>query len=188
MYPQRGEQRYELFCQGFDEQAEYIIKNYPDEVPTYFITGNHDSTHMINGGANIGKKIARERDDMHYLGSLQADVMLTDNCKMELRHPLDGSSYAVSYKPQKYVESIAGGEKPNLLLIGHYHKQGYFPYRNVHCVLMPALEAQTPFLRGKGLVSDVGGVIITLHVSDDGTINRFISEFISFYKPIKNDY
>lgn len=188
MYPQRGEQRYELFKQGFDEQAEYIIENYPDDVKTYFITGNHDSTHINNGGANIGKKISRERQDLIYLGSLQADVMLTDNCKMELRHPLDGSSYAVSYKPQKYIESISGGEKPNLLLVGHYHKQGYFPYRNVHCLLMPSFEAQTPFLRGKGLVSDIGGVIITLHVDEDGTIKRFIPEFINYYKPIKNDY
>lgn len=188
LYPQRGEQRYELFKQGFDEQAEYIIENYPDDVPTYFITGNHDSTHVMNGGANIGKKISNERKDMHYLGSLQADVMLTDNCKMELRHPLDGSSYAVSYKPQKYIESMAGGTKPNLLLVGHYHKQGYFPYRNVHCLLMPSFEAQTPFLRGKGLVSDIGGIIITLHISADGTINRFIPEFIPYYKPLKNDY
>ena len=62
------QQIYEIFKFGVDEQAEYIIENYPkrEEITTDFIIGNHDNTAIINGGANIGKMIAREREDMNY--------------------------------------------------------------------------------------------------------------------------
>ena len=187
-YTNRNEQIYELFKHGVDEQAQYVIDNYPDDVDTDFIIGNHDTTHIKNGGANIGKRIQLERKDMKYLGSLQATVNITPNCKMELRHPLDGTSYSLSYKPQKYVESITGGEKPNILLIGHYHKLGYFMCRNIHTLLVPSMESQTAFMKGKNLASEVGGIILTIHVDKNGTVKRFLPEFIPCYKHLKNDY
>ena len=54
-------------------------------------------------------------------------IMLTPNCRMDLFHPLDGSSYAVSYSGQKYMDSITGGDKPNILFVGHHHKSNVFP-------------------------------------------------------------
>ena len=63
---------------------------------------------------------------MNYLGRDCAIIMLTPNCSLELRHPWDGTAYALSYKIQKMVESMGGGEKPNILAVGHYHKSEYF--------------------------------------------------------------
>ena len=38
---------------------------------------------------------------MIYLGQSDAVISLTPNCTLELRHPLDGTAYALSYKLQK---------------------------------------------------------------------------------------
>jgi len=183
---------YELIpgCVGADEQSDYIIENYPKRkgIKTVFGTGNHDHWHIINGGVDIGRRIAKERDDMCYMGLSNYKVELTPNCIMEVNHPLDGSAYALSYSIQKYMDSIMGGEKPNILINGHHHKAMYLFYRNIHAIEAGCFEAQTPWMRGKRIAANVGGFIITVYVEKDGTIKRFIPEFIPYYKMIENDY
>lgn len=189
-YTSRGGQVYELFKIGFDEQKNYIVDNYPKRngIITKFILGNHDMTHVINGGANLGRPISVEREDMVYLGDLNAKVYLTPNCVMELNHPLDGSAYSISYSIQKLMESYSGQEKPNILINGHHHKVLYMFYRNIHGLEAGCFEAQTPFMKGKRLRADVGGFIVTVHVDEDGTITRFVPEFYPVYYSKKNDF
>jgi predicted phosphodiesterase len=191
-YRNRPGHIYELIpgCIGADEQTEYVVKSYPQRegIETYFIDGNHDQTHIVNGGTNISKKIASERPDMKYLGCSNARVYLTPNCTMELNHPLDGASYALSYSTQKYIDSMSGGEKPNILINGHHHKAMYLFYRNIHALEAGTVCAQTPWMRGKRIAAHVGGWIITLWVDKDGTITKFIPEFIPQYTSKKDDY
>jgi hypothetical protein len=189
-YKSRPGHIYELFKIGADEQAEYVIDVYPKRkgIVTKFITGNHDYTHIMNGGTDIGKRIALSRNDMIYLGYNNAKVDLTPNCVMEINHPGDGSSYAISYSIQKYIDSMSGGDKPNILLNGHHHKGLYIPYRNVHGIEMGTVEAQTPFMKSQRIAAMVGGFIIEVHVDGEGTITRFKNEFIQLYKPLENDY
>jgi predicted phosphodiesterase len=186
----RAEHIYDLFKIGADEQADYVIEKYPyrPNLKTKFITGNHDAWHTSNGGVDIGRKIAKERNDMDYLGCLNATVYLTPNCRMELNHPLDGASYALSYSIQKYIDSMSGGDKPNVLLNGHHHKFGYLFYRNIHALECGTTEAQSAWMKGKRIAAHIGGCIITLHVDKDGTIKRFMPEFIPLYNILKNDY
>jgi biotin operon repressor len=86
---------YELFIHGLDEQADYVIDKYPvrDGIITDFITGNHDHTGIKSAGADIGKRIARERKDMKYLGLANARINITPKCIVELNHGLDGSCF-----------------------------------------------------------------------------------------------
>ena len=186
----RSEHIYDLFKIGADEQSDYVIEKYPykPSIKTKFITGNHDAWHTSNGGVDIGKRIARERKDMEYLGCLNATVYLTPNCKMELNHPLDGASYALSYSIQKYIDSMSGGDKPNILLNGHHHKFGYLFYRNIHALECGTTEAQSAWMKGKRIAAHIGGCIITVHIDKNGTIKRFMPEFIPLYKVLKNDY
>ena len=109
--------QYECYNQGGDAHIDHIVRHYPcvEGITTHFITGNHDASIYKRCGINIGEHIASRRDDMHYLGADVAQVRLAKNCVMELRHPWDGTSYAISYKPQKIVESIAAKEKPDIL-------------------------------------------------------------------------
>lgn len=189
-YKMRAGQEHEVFKHGADEQIDYTISVYPkrEGMKTYFIIGNHDLSHIKSGGIDIGKKIARERKDMIYLGALNAKIFLTPNCTMELNHPLDGASYALSYSIQKMADSYSGDAKPNILVNGHHHKLFYCFYRNIHCVEAGTFEAQTPWMRGKRIAAHVGGLIINIEVDKSGTITRFVPEFIPFYSEVKHDY
>lgn len=182
--------QYECYTQGADDHVKEIVRVYPNRkgITTHFITGNHDASIIKRCGYDIGYPIANQRDDMKYLGQSSAIVQLTPNCSMELRHPIDGTAYALSYKLQKMVESMSGGEKPNILAVGHYHKAEYFFYRNVHCFQTAAFQSQTPFMKGKGISAFMGGWIVELHVNDEGTITRIKQEYIPFYKAINDDW
>jgi len=180
---------YELYNHGSDEHIEHIARVYPysPSITTKFITGNHDSSIYKHGGCDIGKRLAELRSDFTYLGRDCAVVNLTDDCTLELRHPWDGSSYAVSYKSQKIVDNMLLEERPSIIAIGHYHKAEYLLYRGVHTFQCGCFEGTTPFMRGKGLYSNLGGWIITVNFNDDGGIKSIIPEFLS-YKEIPNDY
>ena len=182
--------QYECYNQGADDHIAEIIKNHPRRkgIITEFITGNHDHSLIKRAGYDIGPPIAQKRDDMIYLGQSAATIELTPNCTLELRHPIDGTAYAISYKTQKMLDAMHGGEKPNVLLIGHYHKMEYIFYRNVHAFQSGCFQAQTNWMKGKQIAAAVGGWIIELHVDDEGTITRCKGEFIPFYRSIKDDY
>lgn len=182
--------QYECYTQGADDHVKEIIKVYPriEGITTHFICGNHDGSIIKRCGYDIGYPIASQRSDMKYLGQSSAVINLTPNCTLELRHPIDGTAYALSYKLQKMVESMSGGEKPNILAVGHYHKAEYFFYRNVHCFQTACFQSQTPWMVGKGIAAFLGGWIVEVTVNDDGTISSIKQEYIPFYKAIKDDY
>jgi UDP-2,3-diacylglucosamine pyrophosphatase LpxH len=181
---------YELYTVSADEMRDDVIKNYPcrEGITTYFITGNHDASIYKQVGYDIGAAIAASRPDMKYLGRDCALVHLTPNCTLELRHPWDGSAYALSYKMQKMIEAMESDSKPNILAVGHYHKTEYIFYRNVHALQTGCFQGQTPFTRGKGISVHLGGWIVTVRVLEDGTIAGFQPEFIPYYASIKEDY
>jgi len=182
--------KYECYSQGADDHVEEIVKNYPkrDGIITEFITGNHDHSLIKRAGFDIGRSIASRRSDLIYLGMSAAVINLTPNCTLELRHPIDGTAYAISYKTQKMIDAMMGGEKPNILAIGHYHKMEYISYRNVHAFQTGCFQAQTPFMRGKQLAAMMGGWIVEVHVDDEGTITRCRGEFVPYYVAIKGDW
>ena len=186
----RPGQEYELYVTSADDMVDDIIEKYPrrDGVITHFITGNHDASVYKHIGYDIGRAINLKRDDMDYLGRDCTVINLTKKCTLELRHPWDGTAYALSYKPQKMIEAMESDSKPNILAIGHYHKAEYLFYRNVHTIQTGCFQGQTPFTRGKGISVNVGGWIITIKVLKDGTIKSITPQFIPYYKSIPNDY
>jgi UDP-2,3-diacylglucosamine pyrophosphatase LpxH len=181
---------YELYAVSADDMRDDVIANYPkrDGITTYFITGNHDASIYKQVGYDIGQAIANARQDLVYLGRDCAVIDLTPKCKLELRHPWDGTAYALSYKPQKMIEAMESDSKPNILAVGHYHKAEYLFYRNVHAFQTGCFQGQTPFTRGKGISVHIGGWIVTITVDENGTIQRISPEFIPFYSSIKDDY
>lgn len=181
---------YELYKIAADEQVDEIVKVYPhvEGIKTHFITGNHDASTMKHCGFDIGHAIAAHRPDMEYLGRDTALIHLTPNCTMQLLHPWDGGSYALSYRPQKIVEAMDGGTKPNLLFIGHYHKALWMEYRNIAVFLAGCFQGQTPFQRGKGLSRNMGGWIVEIDTDENGYITRIVPTFIPYYVDIVEDY
>lgn len=181
---------YELYEVSADEMRDDVVKNYPkrDGITTHFITGNHDASIYKQVGFDIGQAIANLRPDMKYLGRDCAVIHLTPKCTLELRHPWDGTAYALSYKMQKMIEAMESDSKPNILAVGHYHKVEYLFYRNVHALQTGCFQAQTPFTRGKGISTHMGGWIVTVKVNEFGTIRGFSAELIPYYASIKEDY
>lgn len=191
-----GEARFnksDLNVHGLGNQVNYWVKNWPARkgITTEFICGDdHEGWWVQNSGIDIGRymeSVAKEagREDLVYRGYMESDIIYTTpeggKTIIRLQHPGGGSSYAVSYTPQKIVESLSGGEKPNILLLGHYHKSGYFYVRNVHTVLSGCFMDQSPFMRKKRLAAHVGGYILDIVQAPDGSVLRFNPTFIPFY-------
>jgi len=183
-------------CRNVTDQAYYCASYYPQKegITTYFISGAcHEGWYSKAIGLNVGEYIQmiakREgREDLIYLSHMEADIPFyptqkgkTKRSILRLVHPGGGSSYAQSYQPQKTVESYTGGEKPNILLFGHYHKWGTFYPREVHCVLIPACVDQTPFMRSRRLSSVLGFVTIEFMLDNDGGISKFNPTYYPFY-------
>jgi predicted phosphodiesterase len=182
-------QEYEVINLGADEQCEYIVQNYPQipNVKTKLIAGNHDLSYYNSMGFDICKQVANRRDDIEYLGQLGAYVEVAEGVYIYLLHPDSGQAYAVSYKPQKIAAGFMGGQKPNIMIIGHYHQAEYLFERNIHIIQASSFEAQTPYLKRKGIMPKVGGWMIEFKV-DGGSVTRFKQELITYFKTIDHDY
>lgn len=166
--------RYDLHTHGLDDQLDYLIENYPRKpFVTNAVTGDdHEGWWAKDMGIDVGqhlynKMLRAGRADWRNIGYMEGYVDLVNyNSKVEnsllVMHPGGGTGYAISYRPQKIVEGMTGGEKPGVLLLGHYHKLSYNVIRNVHTIQTGCCEDQTIFMRKKGLEAHVGGGICSL--------------------------
>jgi DNA polymerase II small subunit/DNA polymerase delta subunit B len=175
-------QEFELRDIGLEQQVGRLAKVAPQSVPTRFITGNHDQSFKTAAGAPVGRLI-EDATGWRFLGEEQARVeWQTPNgaFSLQLIHPGGGSSYALSYRPQKIVESLEGGTKPDMLAIGHYHKAEFMPsYRNVASLQSGTFQRQTPFMSRQGLAAHMGGWIVDVTVGDGHNVIR--AEFVAVY-------
>ncbi|GAF98575.1 unnamed protein product, partial [marine sediment metagenome] len=73
-----------------------------------------------------------------------------------------------SYLPQKYIEAISGGEKPHVLIFGHYHKVEFLFYRNIYAFQAGTIERQTPFMRRMNIAAMLGFWILDIHWNKSG--------------------
>ena len=176
---------YEIAVHGADRQIAHCVDRYPvrDGITTYFIEGNHDRSFWKRGGTSIGGKISSLRPDLIFLGYQEADISIGDpnpdskrKAIVRLFHGEDGTAYAISYKPQKYISELPGGTKPDILLMGHYHKAELLFYRGVVCVQVGCMQRQTPFMRGRRISAAVGFWIIDVTINFEG-ITKVKSEF-----------
>lgn len=164
---------------GFSAQVRHIVKNYPykDSIKTYYLTGNHDITHMRNGFADIGAEIEAQRKDMIYLGHNFHKLSLTPYITLSLIHPTDGASQSLSLKLQHMVDRNES-RRADIMLVGHYHKSCGIKYRGCYAYMVPSFQKQTPFMSDNNLVSDVAGMIFTLKVDKDGRLLSVTTEYI----------
>jgi predicted phosphodiesterase len=173
---------YELTDLGYDQQKEHAVKCFSQwtDTPIYAIDGNHDRWFIKSNGAYIVKDIAKELDNFEFIGHDEGDISLKGKATLKLWHGEDGSSYALSYRLQKIIESLSGGEKPDVMFAGHVHKYVKVFERNVNCVSVGTLERQTKWMRGKRLSAHVGFVIADIWVNKDG-VCKFSDTWYPFY-------
>jgi hypothetical protein len=187
--------KHEIHTHGLDAQMQYLAKNYPQRagVENWVISGaDHEGFYSRREGVDIGKyaeNVMRQngRTDWHDMGYMECFIPIVHGAtgkssQLCLMHAGGGSAYAISYAPQKLVEAFDGGDKPAVLLIGHYHKASYQLTRNVHVVQLGCFEDQTIFMRQKKLSAHLGGWFLNLHVDPDtGAVDEFTCTFRNYY-------
>jgi predicted phosphodiesterase len=181
-------QKQEIFKNMYSDQRSYLIANYPSDLPTYMISGDHDLDWWKGGGEDIIADFARERADISYLGQ-HASFLNVGGISFYLLHPMGGlPGRGHSAKAVNITSSFQGGTKPQVLLIGHYHQASYHFIRNIHTLFCPCFQSQTSYLIRKALAPDIGFWIVNLTVASDGSITRFQPEIFIYYVPLVNDY
>ena len=181
-------QEYEIHVMGAEHVVANLARVWPkvEGITTYHVASSscHEGYYLKSAGLLIGKKIQEERPDMVYLGLDEADVKMHDGPAspiMRIVHPGGGTSYADSYRPQKIVESYSGGEKPTALIVGHYHKGGYYNIRDVAVWQAECLERQTPFMRKRSIRAVLGFWIVEFGFTESGSLRRCRSEEFRYY-------
>lgn len=164
----RPEQIYSLKEASYTGQRDYVIDKYPkSNIPTYVIAGNHDLWWFKKAGADIVRDICNHREDLHYLGS-DCEDMKIGKLKIRLYHGAKGSSYAKSYRLQKYLDSIAPEELPHILQTGHIHQAFYMKQGNTHCFQTSCLQDLTPFERSMGFSNDKSCWWVDVYMDNKG--------------------
>lgn len=187
--------RHDLLVHGMDAQMQYLAEHYPrrDGVETWAITGaDHEGWYARREGVDVGRyadRVMRDagRSDWRDLGYMEAVVRVRHpvtgvSSNVCVMHPGGGSAYAISYAPQKIVEGFDGGDKPAVLLIGHYHKASYQLTRNVHTIQVGCFQDQTVFMRQKKLSGHLAGCFVSLEMDQQtGAIISCATEFRNYF-------
>ena len=84
------------------------------------------------------------------------------------------------------IDALSGGQKPQMLFIGHYHKAEMLPcYRNVLTIQAGCLESQTGFMRRNNLAAHMGFWIVECAIDKVNLVSRFKVEFFAYYEERK---
>jgi len=177
---------------GLTAQVEYAVQYYPQRegIITNFITADdHEGWWSRPMGFNVGEYIEMKarrmkRQDLRYQGHIEADIKLTRkngrSARARLMHPGGGTAYALSYGPQKMVESYAEYDKPVLLATGHTHKAEMIYYGGVYVIQAGTTQDQTGFMRKHKLQAHVGAWLLHYFQDTDGIISRLSAEWLRF--------
>lgn len=176
---------FEIRVHGCDEQRDYTVATFPRKhgITTYLLQGNHDASFWKQNGTDICEKIAALREDIMYLGPVEQDIIIRQGSsyiRLRLVHPGGGTAYAISYQAQTYVRSLTGGEKPNIILFGHYHKWEHLVDRNIEIFQCGTLQKQTKYMKEHKAPAHMGFSIIELRIKDR-SILRCRGEFFPWY-------
>ena len=182
----------DIYSHGLGNQVSNFIEKYPQRngITNYILSGDdHEGWYVQRENINIGQYLQMQaekagRFDIIDAGYMERDFEFKQSggmATMRLIHAGGGSAYATSYTSQKYVESLQGGEKPQIVLVGHYHKFEYGYPREVHVCQLGTVCDQTPFMRKRKLQAMVGGCIFRMKQADNGIITSFSVEWMPYY-------
>jgi len=177
---------YELTHLGATNQLKYGAEQLNQiDKPMFAITAtnSHDGWYSSknNMGLEVGPELAKRVKNLEFLGYDEVDLKLDNGIKIRMTHPGDGTAYAVSYKAQKYINALPGGQKPDINIQGHYHKAMYMFYRNIHHFDAGTLCDQTIFMRKKQTPAMTGYWIIDAWSNKKG-VDKIKSEFVPFWE------
>ena len=180
---------WEVSHSGLDEQTRDLFETLPRLPGLHYhcITGNHDFTFTEQIGADIGDFVeahfrAKGRNDIHFHGNRSAFLKLR-GAVVHLWHPKKGMGYARSYAVQKQIEKYSSGEKPAILLVGHWHTFVYCMERGVHGIACPTFQGGgSAFSKSLGGAPSIGGLVLSWELTEHGTMRGFNLEYRAYFE------
>ncbi len=182
--------KFEMSHMGLDAQSEDLFEVLPKKkgLSYHGITGNHDWTFTAKSGVNVGRHLEnffanRGRDDLKFYGDRGAYLKIR-GAVIHLWHPSGGVAYALSYAMQKKVESYSSGAKPQILLIGHWHKYCHIFERGVQALACGTFQGGgSAFSKSlKGSAPAIGGTILSWRATKEGTLREFNVERRNYFE------
>ena len=172
-----------------EEQADHLIEYFPsvEGITTYFITG--DTDHTWSKELNVGEYIAKNRDDMIYLGPKACTVKLNNTTfKMESLKK-SGESYTVSYLPQKYIRSLPSYEDYDFIVLGGQFTAQDFPkIRDMRVFTIPSMVERTPRMRDSSQQNVMGYYEFDITFDKLGKMRRLVPTLTPYYTPSTENY
>jgi len=173
----------------FEGQVGIAVRDIPKKkgLRYHIIGGNHDESFLKKTGADAIRLIGERRADVKSYGWYTALFDLytkgrDNSIKIEMFHPDKAGAYALSYHIQNAIRDIPGGMKPQILLVGHEHCTLNLPdQRNLAGYLTGCFEDQTLYLKRKHKMPAIGGWIIEVGVTKDGSLKSITSTWIKYY-------
>ena len=177
----RPDQIYHLTDIGVSAQMNHVKRLFSmTDIPIKVIDGNHDRWGIKSNGLYMVREVANSLKHVEYLGC-DTGYLSINGSKWELFHGEDFAGYATSYRLQQMAGAFTGGNKPQVLLCGHTHKQGYFFERNIHIVSGGALSYQSAWMQSTRKACHTGFWIIRATIRD-GSIVKFCPTWYPFYR------
>lgn len=141
-----------------------LVEIHDFDIPTYFVTGNHDIKFMEIDCCNIGEIISRECHNMFFLNNLFSTVQI-GNLRINLSHgsiECQKISQIKLYKEYRFLTA----NKPHILCQGHFHTFDFAERNDIMLCQVPSLKKSS--CDGDKIVSNSAGVIfLTVHEKKD---------------------
>ena len=169
---------FELSHTGLEDQTQDLAETLPrlKGLKYHGITGNHDETFSALTGVDVGRYIHSVRPDILFYGRCGAFIKIK-GIVAELWHPLKGMGYAKTYQLQNHIRDYGAGEKPDLLLAGHWHQSAEVESRGVFARACPTFQGcGSTFSHRLGGQAALGGQIISWDVTASGLVRNFSAE------------
>jgi predicted phosphodiesterase len=179
---------YELLHMGYSEQMKEFGSQFEKfgDTPVYSIEAQNSHSgwfnNKANAGVDIGEELQKASPPYQFVGYDDQDFVLDSGLIIRLTHPGGGTAYAISYRAQKYIESLSGGKKPHIVIQGHFHKALYIFYRNIHFFDAGCLQEQSPYLKKLRSPAMLGYWVIDVKYNKTNWCCEVTPKFYPFYE------
>ena len=152
----------------YEGQLEYGIEKYPTfSGVTDVVSGNHDDSWYALTGKEILSDVAKERDDINYLGP-NSRVIYINGLRVSLMHGDMIPFHSKYFKFSRYLSTFKKGEEPHFVHTGHSHISTYSKNGNTEWFRTSSLMNRTPIQREKGLENENSVYWVDVYFDDDG--------------------
>lgn len=180
---------FEVTHAGIEDQTQDLFEVLPrlKGLSYHGISGNHDDTFADDAGMSPGDYMQwyfqhHGRDDLHFYGRRGAYLKIR-GAIVELWHPRKSGAYSLSYHLQNHIRDYAVGQKPDVLLAGHWHTFVYLEQRGVHALACGTFQGSgSAFSKSLGGAPSIGGTILSWELTQARTLRRFSVERFSYYE------